>query len=294
MVIKTDRNSSLIKGVIDVDNIFYYLSLITVPPVSVVLLGIFLPLSFTCYYLQKKGYTFLSKINTWVFHVAKCIFKFLKTDKSKRSPRFIVFGYIAPVIYTYFLLYVLMIVSVYSLTLFWEFGFTKNIKYVPCNSTADDDSSLDCAKITIQIGDGIGAAIACLLFSIFLLTIETRLLLTCSGGKINCRNRFGCNKTFYIFRIVTLISCQVILPIVSRSLFYAYLFDVNFGVSEDSSTDANDENAITYLAVIVDTLSLGLLMPWCLFMKMESQSSDAVVINDNNPNYQCNNIVTQV
>ena len=293
MVIEVDRNSSLIKGVIDVDNIFYYLSLITVPPVFVVLLVIFLPLAFTCYYLQKKGYTFLSKVDTWVFHVAKYIFKFLKTDKSKRSPRFIVCGYIAPVIYTYFLLYVLVIVSVYSLTLFWEVAFKTNIKYVPCNSTADDDSSLDCAEITIQIGDGIGAALACLLFSIFLLAVETRLLLTCSGGKINCRNRFGCNKTFYIFRIVTLISCQVILPIVSRLLFYAFLFDVNFGVSEDEGA-AIDENGITYLAVIVDTLSIGLLMPWCLFKKINSQSSDAVVINDNNPNYQCNNIVTQV
>ena len=291
MVIEVDRNSSLIKGIIAVDNIFYYLSLITVPPLFVVLLVIFLPLTFTCYYFQKKSYTFLRKINTWVFHVAKYIFKFLKTDKSQRSPRFIVLGYIAPVIYTYFLLYVLMIVSVYSLTLFWEFGFTKNIKYVPCNSTADDDSSLDYAEVTVDIGDGIGAAISCLLFSIFLLAIETRLVLTCSGGKINCRNRSGCNKTFYIFRIVTLISYQVIFPIVSRSLFYAYLFGVNFGMSKGAIFD---ENGITFLAIIVDTLSLGLLMPWCLFKKIKSESSDAVFINASNPKYQCNNIVTQV
>ena len=107
----------------------YFMVLVGIPIVTLILLILFIPLFCCCGCAGKKCHRLQKKVTNVVHH----IYFFLKKD----DDRFIVYGYKAPICYTYFLLFIFLVLCVHFFSTFWGGAIhnSENIEFEDLKKT---------------------------------------------------------------------------------------------------------------------------------------------------------------
>ena len=243
-----------------------------------------------------------SGINDRVIGVSQHIFCFLKRKHSK--DHFMLFGYKAPVCYTYILLYLTVIVVIHSFFTFWDSAFHNSTNTVINNwdpidhhtycidifnvtqkafPLLNDTEDLTC--IEIHLLEGLENAATTFGLSALAVAIITWILLTCSQGDKTSPHSCSCEEKKSTGRMLVCIPVimlfQVICLFVPRIVFLYYLYHItvaNLYWPYDSMIDAptpavtNEESLFASIAVL-DAVSLTMLTPWFNFEKITTEDN---------------------
>lgn len=273
-----------------------YIVIIAIPcvivPLFIILASIFV---YCCIYGRCDG------LHTRVTGLAKHIFYFLKNDKE----RFIVYGYKAPVSYTYNLLFVFFIICIHTFLTFWDNAFhnsyNNSIKHLDpvyrntyCidifNITQsqglpelDDTENLTC--IEIHLLEGLESAATTFGLSALAVAIMTWVLLTCSKG-----NRVKEHKTKRLLCCIPIIIILQILCLFGPcAMFMLYLAELTFidkhwsygNITDPPIPAITDVGSLFICIAILDAISLTMLTPWSFFVKWDGKNkSNPRVEND--------------
>ena len=236
-----------------------------------------------------------SCINKRVIGISENIFCFLKRNDSENH--FSLFGYKAPVCYTYILLYLTVIVVIHSFFTFWDSAFHNSTNTIINNWDPSDrhtycidifnvtqkafpllNDTEDLTCIEVHLLEGLENAATTFGLSAIAVAIITWMLLTCSQGNKTC-NREERVRMLVCIPVITLF--QGICLFVPRIVFLYYLYHItvaNIYWSYDSMIDApipavtNEESLFASIAIL-DAISLTMLTPWFNFEKIETKSN---------------------
>ena len=267
---------------------------ILIPSLTVILLIILAPIFACCCCIGQRA----AGLHKRVIGVAQHIFCFLE----KKGSNFVLFGYKAPVCYTYYLLFLAFIICIHSFFTFWDSAFhnsTNTIinnwdpiyRYLYCldifNVTQKTfpfpNDTVDLKCIEVHLLDGIENAATTFGLSALAVAIITWILLTCSKG-----NRARKQTSGRLLCIPVIMLFQVIGLFVPRIIFLYYLSHVvvtverNLYWTYDSTIDApvpavtNEESLFAGIAIL-DAVSLTMLTPWLCFEKIDPEEEDNVV-----------------
>ena len=254
----------------------YYILVMGIPVGTLILLILFIPLFCCCGCVGKKNNRLQKKVTNAVHH----IYFFLKKD----DDRFIVYGYKAPICYTYFLLFIFLVLCVHCVGTFWggtirnrenaelkrlketdpELFLQKCLKFY--NIYYDDESIASLSNrtcITITLVNGLEAASLSFGLSALTIAILTWLLLKVTRGnqaikKCSCRN-VCCSLSIAIIQTILIFAPRFII-----TLYISYF--ENWSV-EQPYAGLIDEDSIFGVAAIFDAVSLTMLTPWLCFEK---------------------------
>ena len=254
--------------------IVYLLILMGIPVGTLILLILFIPLFCCCGCVGKKNNRLQKKVTNAVHH----IYFFLKKD----DDRFIVYGYKAPICYTYFLLFIFLVLCVHCFSTFWG-GTIHNSENVELESLkeTDPDSLLEkCytlydgaadknqpvfnqSCIEIRLLDGLQAASLSFGLSALTISLLTWLLLKVTRGnqaikKCSCRN-VCCSLSIAIIQTILIFAPRFFI------LLYALYF-VDWD-AEYPFAGLIDEDSTFGVIAIFDAISLTMLTPWLCFEK---------------------------
>ena len=242
-----------------------------IPAITLILFVILAPLFCCCGYMGEKCYQIQKKVT----NIVQKIYFFLKKD----GDRFIVYGYKAPIFYTYFLFFMFFVLSLHCICTFWAGINSKNYELEPsdpnknCYAFHDGDAvKLDTAInktcIEIRLIDGLEAASITFGLSAFAVSFLTYILLTMTKGnsikkKRTCR-RFCCIASAVIIQIVLLVIPRVLI------LYYVgYFSDISNAYIIDGLFDVS---SIFNAIAIFDAISLTMFTPWLCFEKVKKPS----------------------
>ena len=262
-----------------------------IPSLAMSLLVILAPVFCCCCCLGDK----CACLHKRVIGVAQHIFCFLE----KKGSRFVLFGYRAPVCYTYYLLFLASILCIHTFFTFWD-----NLFYVPFLGIAEDRKPIyryiycidifnvtekavplynDTVNLTCIELDPLNAvedAATTFGLSALAVAIITWLLLGCSKG-----NRARTQMTPRLLCIPLIMIFQIIGLVVPRVIFLVYLDHIastwkypGFWLYDDILDPpipaVTDEGSLFAVIAIFDAISLSMLTPWLCFEKQESESEE--------------------
>ena len=225
---------------------------------------------------------------------AEKLFWFLKQETTESGQtHFIVAGLVAPVVYTYFLLYTFLLLVIHCSFIF--FDTSMDIKVTPnvnseriktCNSRSGNETCL----LELRIVEGIESAAVVFSFSVFTFAMITALLLKCSKRcelirsqkEKTClpNNRCSCNVRIF-FTLQAVFTC---LPRTILFIMFVW-FIVNAPKDNEKNkspfieieTGFFDKESFFALAAICDSIATAMMTPWYLFKKMEAKDDPAAV-----------------
>lgn len=257
------------------------------------------------------------KLKRMLFDITQWLFWFLKREKTKDGdPVFIVAGYTAPVCYTYFLFYSVMLFSFHSFFSFFstavflsyktvdiEEGSTQyynyynyyDYLYASCNEGDVfynyKDGVYYCIQIEVQFLKSLESATITFTVSAFFFAILTILLLKFSGGR----------KTLKIYRckcqykVIITLCIQAVFICLPRTLFLSYVIyqlystDPNNEAREGEQVNVIsipkgilDEDTFYVLAAICDAIATSMLTPWYCFKKKKNEDKDYSIPGEQN------------
>ena len=257
---------------ITIDNITVFVAFIMsygIPAIVPILFVILVPLFCCCGCMGKKYYQIQKKMT----NIVQKIFFFLEKD----GDRFIVYGYKAPICYTYFLFFMFLVLSVHCICNFWAGINGKNYELEQsdpdCYEFRDGiavklDTAINETCIDIQLIDGLEAASITFGLSALAVSFLTYILLTMTKGnsikrKRTCQ-RFCCIASAVIIQIVLLIIPRVLI------LYYVTFFS---DISNANIIDGLFEvNSVFSAVAIFDAISLTMFTPWLCFEKVKKPS----------------------
>ena len=242
-----------------------------IPVGTLILLILFIPLFCCCGCAGKKYHRLQKKVTNAIHH----IYFFLKKD----DDRFIVYGYKAPICYTYFLLFIFLVLCVHCFSTFWG-GAIYNRENIELEKLKETDPELLLEKcntlhdgknqavfnrscIEVQLLDGLEAASISFGLSALAIAILTWLLLKVTRGnqaikKCSCRN-VCCSLSIAIIQTILIFAPRFFI------LLYALYF-VDWD-AEYPFAGLIDEDSTFGVIAIFDAVSLTMLTPWLCFEK---------------------------
>ena len=257
-----------------ITTLVYFMILFGIPIGTLILLILFIPLFCCCGCAGKKCHRLQKKFTNVVHH----IYFFLKKDDG----RFIVYGYKAPICYTYFLLFIFLVLCVHCFSTFWGGAIhnsenieLENLKktdpdsllekcYTLYDGTADKNQPVfNQSCIEVRLLDGLQAASLSFGLSALTIAILTRLLLKVTRGnqaikKCSCRN-VCCSLSIAIIQTILIFAPRFFI------LLYAVYF-VDWD-AEFPFVGLIDEDSSFVIVAIFDAVSLTMLTPWLCFEK---------------------------
>ena len=246
--------------------------------IILILFIIFAPLFCCCGCMGEKCYQFQKMTN-----IVQKIFFFLKKD----GDRFIVYGYKAPICYTYFLFFMFIVLSMHCICTFWAGINSKNAELEQLRESDPDylrrnchafrdgnvvklDTAINETCVEIRLIDGLEAASITFGLSALAVSFLTYILLTMTKGnsikrKRTCR-RFCC--------IASAVIIQIVLLVIPRVLIWCYVgYFIDFTNEADNTLDGLfDVNSIFSAIAIFDAISLTMFTPWLCFEKVKKPS----------------------
>lgn len=260
----------------------------------------------------------MRKIYKYIVKFTTTIFKFVETrevsdESGTKVPRFIVFGYIAPPAYTFYLFFLCIVTSCFTLIGFWnaflmktsdicnpydEFNcFTDGEKVEkpierPVNSsmlTCFNQTKVQCFMFAYDTESGVTVAAALLTISWLTIFFLTWLILKCSGGRGSgcfcgcprgcCWRRCWCSCGC---RCVLTVLFQAVLMVVPQIFLLGPFFDYTlatiyhnyFNLDTVDTTSAIISSDALKLMHISSIVLYGVFVPWCWFKKVPVPGSD--------------------
>ena len=237
-----------------------------------------------CYPEKYAGFT----------RVVEWIFCFLETDNDKRST--VVYGFKAPICYSYFLLFVLVVLTAHALLSFlagalipktdleqcaggknWKENVNLDVVYDKLHLNSHNISKPNVSAIEycfeMNLISGIEAAGLVFGFSAVAMAINTWILLSCCS-----------DKGKKCVRITCMIPVHIIGLCLPRILLYVYIFNFNVGQNERSENDKNkivngnrgpiEMTSLYAIAAIADAISMSFLTPWIMFKKKRTPTEE--------------------
>lgn len=290
MVLIVSPPSILLNSINDIDNILYLLSVIIVQPLLVVLLVIIIPMV----YLFNGCYTDrMARLHVAVYNIVHYIYRVIPVDYTEAVPRFVLYGYLSPIEYSYILLYTSIMVGCNCLYWFWNTAFI--ITTVSCNitsyitidnsgyisnSTIDGgyNSSIDSNCISIEFNGIRGAHSAVSLFAaiVVVYAFALEILLKFTKGKALCTGN-GCATRISSYKLGIVILVQVVLLFVAKPYYISNIIAANY--TNDIAVEAINERHSSYsLSLILDTLCFVMMTPWWLFEKKVKTAHDDLTV----------------
>ena len=247
--------------------------LIGIPAITLSLFIILTPIFCCCGCMGEKCHRVQKKIT----NIVQKIFFFLKRDDN----RFIVYGYRAPICYTYFLFFMFLVLSVDCMCTFWIGITSKNDElehlrnndpdYIHRNCYGDDavqiDTAINGTCIEIQLIDGFEAASITFGLSALAISFLTCLLLKMTQGN-RIRKKRTCGQLCCITSAVIL---QIVLLVTPRNIILSYAVVFFNGNETDGPFDAK---SLFSTIAILDAISLTMLTPWLCFEKVKKPSKE--------------------
>ena len=259
----------------------YFIIEYGVVAVTLILFIIFVPMFCCCGCMSKKCRRFQEKMA----NIVQKIFFFLKKD----GDRFIVYGYKAPICYTYFLFFMFFVLSVHCICTFWVGTASNNAELEQlresdptylrrnCYALHDGDAvKLDTAInetcIEIRLLDGLQAASLTFGLSAIAVSFLTYTLLRMTKGnqikkKRSCQ-RFCCVVSAVIIQIFLLITPRVIIQ-----FYAAYFTDLDDDIDHPLGGVIDENSAFSTIAIF-DAISLTMLTSWLCFEKIPKKPNE--------------------
>ena len=257
-------------GIIDFINgfervLFYFTTLALTPLLMLILLIVFLAtVSVYLKCLPEKGK--INAINKFAFHVARFLLSQI-LDHDKEQLKFVLFGRIAPIGFTFVLLCTSILIIANMFYEFFSVMLSSVKEQIPC----DNSSSLNitnCVDLRVDINEGIITATSLSVFISVVYGTTVKVLLPCSGGRksfLSATSNASCSNLSF-WRVLITICVQVFFISVTKLAFIAYWATTGFS---PSLNQLNEANAYT-VALVIDVICFGLFTPWCLFEVEES------------------------
>ena len=271
-MVKLSADSGLVHFINGFERLLYFFSILVVTPLLVfALLFILLPgaLIIRNRLDDKK---LIKKTHILVFQTTQSVYsRFVKVDRSAKVPRFIIFDYIAPISFTYLILYTGIMIVINMFYMFWAVALSSVKEEIPCDNSSPPNIT-DCVKLSIDINGGISAATSLFLSIVLVYTLTLKILLKVSGGKQSCQSLTGgdkCSKNLF-WRVALTISVQLFFIFVAKFVFIAYWGKSNF---DPAFIPFNRANAYTF-SLLIDVVCFALLTPWCYFEKIEPKEEE--------------------
>ena len=276
----------------DIQTAFQYIVIGLIPTISMLLLLILAPIFACCCCVGER----CACLHKRVIGIAQHIFCFLETKGS----HFIVYGYKAPICYTYYLLFVFCIICLHTFLSFWDNALHNSYNYyldevysptvlnlycidifnitkAPGRPTLNDTKNLKC--IEVYLLDGLESAATTFGLSALAVAIMTWVLLTCTKG-----SRVRKRKTLRVLCVPLIIIFQIFCLYVPRIIFLVYLLHlalINKYLTYDDIFDppipaVTDVASLFAVIAILDAVSLTMLTPWLCFEKVDEEETRAV------------------
>ena len=265
----------------------FHITFIGFPALCIIVFIIAIP--FICILAKwfPEKYAGLTSVIEWLF----C---FLETDEDKRST--VVYGFKAPICYSYFLLFVLVVLSTHSLLSFLAAALISKTDPEQCSGGKNWKDSAYVDKVydkfdlishniskpnvseteycfEMNIISGIEAACLVFGFSAVAMAINTWILLSCCSDKGRKCLRISC-----------MIPVHIIGLLLPRMLLYAYIIYFNVGHNERAEDDKNriingnrgpiEMTSLYAIAAIADAFSMSFLTPWIMFKKKRTPTEE--------------------
>ena len=225
--------------------------------------------------LHKNGK--VKAINKFAFWAIHFFFSHI-LDHDKQQLKFVLFGHIAPVGFSYLLLCTSILIIVNMFYRFCSVMLSSVEEQIPC----DNSSSLnitDCVDLRVDINKGIIAATSLSVFISVVYGTTLKVLLHFSGGRKffqSAKSDASCSNPS-LWRVIITVCVQIFFISVAKLVFIAYWATTGFSPSLNQLTEAN---AYT-VALVIDVICFGMLTPWCYFevddSKGEEQGTEMLV-----------------
>ena len=274
MGIKVTEHSTVLQVFENVEGVLYLTSVLIL---SLVLICFLLLVVAPIALIVQNNACALRKIrnlNIIVFKITKYIFRFLKVDRSMDVPRFVMFGYRAPVYYTYHLLVVSVMIAAYCLRQFWNITFLSAKVPTTCDDTLNVSNDTQCFLLNIKSIQAVTSLISLVAAIVFVYAFLLEILLKFSKGKESCHNL--CDKTrkscLRLLRVIVTLLTQVFTVFVIKGIYIAYFIATDYG--QDTSNALFDKSSWFVWSLLVDVLCFVMLTPWFFFEKITEQNAD--------------------
>ena len=242
-----------------------------------------------------RNVKFCRMIDEILLGIANHLFWFLDRETRNDKTHLIVAGMLAPVGYTYFLLYTVALLMVHYAFAF--FDSTVSVSYTTIY--LDVETAIDCSlnnsepctitqyeyQLELHLINGLEAGAATFSISVLTFAIITLLLLNGSGGRPELPEHRQSYKCFgkrykYNYKSQCIVIIQIVFTVLPRILFYIlYVYMVTSPRSVDRvkkdgaliqlPTGLFDGKSFYIMGAICDSISTAMLTPWYYFDKRE-------------------------
>ena len=201
--------------------LFYFTTLALTPLLMLILLIVFLAtvgVYLMCLHDKRK----IKAINKFAFWVTHFLFSHI-LDHDKQQLKFVLFGHIAPVGFSYLLLCTSILIIVNMFYRFCSVTLSSVEEQIPC----DNSSSLnitDCVDLSFDINKGIIAATSLSVFISVVYGTTLKVLLHFSGGRKSfqsAKSDASCANPF-LWRVLITVCVQIFFISVAKLVFIAY------------------------------------------------------------------------
>lgn len=266
------------------------------------------PILVFCRPRLKKVYKYITKIVTSIFRFVHL--REVKDEDGIKVPRFILFGYLAPPVFTYYLFFLCVVTVFYTLAAFWnafliditdicspydEYNcFTSEGEMIskplerPTNSsdlTCFNQTKVNCFMFVYHTEEGVAVAAALLTLSWIIILSLTWLILKCSGGQgsgcfLPCcccpRGRCWCSCgcrciVTLFFQGALLIIPQCFVLAPFYDNYIALLFKNYFNLDTTGEFLSSDSLKLLHISSM---LMYGVFVPWCWFKKVPPEEAN--------------------
>ena len=274
MVLRAYPDSDILSFINRIDNILYLISVLVIQPLLVVLL---LFVIVPAVYLFKDRQTDRTKqLSIVVFKIVHYIYRFIPVDRTGDVPRFVLYGFLAPVSYNYILLYTTIMVGSNCLYWFWSTAFITTEASCDNNTAGCIEASCNTSCVDIEFNGIRGFRLAVSLFAaiVFVYAFAFELLLKFSRGKALCQH---CGGRKWCFKMIIVMGAQFLLIFVAKPYYISNFIAAHF--TNDATVEAINERHTSYsTSLILDVLCFVMLTPWWIFEKKTSTEQDDLTI----------------
>ena len=253
----------------NVDTLLLYMCVLVQTPLALMILLFTLVLLGTCHE-RVLSYN-ETQFNRFVFSIAHRLYQFIKTDTTYEVPRFVMFGFVAPVCYTYHLLVFGIVMVVSCVHQVWETLFITSRG--PCDDDWMDMNDTDCVMLDIKINPPINAGIAVLAVIILVYTLALKGLMKLTGGKLTSKEIFGAKRVFGLRFVRVMIAVEIQVAVVLTKLTFVFYF-ISVQLGGISTRNRLDRNGWFAFSLLLDILLFVMLTPWFLFQRLPNEGEE--------------------
>ena len=213
----------------------------------------------------------MKRIHNIIFKIAHHVYRFIPVDRSFEIPRFVMFGFVAPIYYSYHLLVFAVIIIVALLYEFWQTLFISSM--IPCDHNNSTD---DCVTMNIQLKPAINSTVTILASIVFVYTIGLELILKLSGGKMAYDDLFvtKLRSIKRLIRVILAFSTQLFF--IFLKVFFVIYFIIVYFFGDVSNTVFLDHDGLFVTSLFIDVFFFVMLTPWFMFEKLTTEEFELI------------------